>query len=584
MSSTNYLSKKENLMRSGLKILFWVVSYVLVQYVVISVLLTHFKEQALAQYQNLPDDAPAVRMIHEQFDVAFWNVGDMLSRALGRPVSDILATSFGPTLILIGSAMIVALALGLILGWIGLKIRSAGAENKGLGSAIVSMGRLIMFALAAIPVAALPVLLIWLFAVKFRILPAGSMYIPGMEGNLVDLLRHLILPALALSLLPALVIAQQLISRAKSSGSQKIGLNGILYSLKVNFSLIGLIVSGALIVETIFNWPGIGRRFVTSLMNNDYGLFIGTLATIILITFAGKLIAELIGMLIQARARETEQDEPEVLENKHLPTKIWAVISSVLIIATAYLLISGALLVDNSLATRGDFEARLQAPSSEHAYGTDGVGRDLKARTFKSAANSIWLVLLSALITLIPAALLGYLSARLRSRRSDKPFSLDDLIVLPMKAITLIPVLPSAMLIIILMGLGMNAELIVLAIALVFLPRATLAMRAHFLSSESDGPTLHAWRRALGFTIFGTLFMIWSLDLTLSYLRFGIGANEFPELGVVFVEFFSVRILTQDFLWVPTILVTLISLSFLAMMYTFLRSAKHNDALVRLLE
>ena len=201
------------------------------------------------------------------------------SYSLNRPVLDEVRERFSATLILAGAALVLCTLWGLLIG-IWTAARQYGWTDRLL-TFVVLIG-------ISVPSFWLGLLLILLFAVDLRWLPASGMYAIYGGGDLPDLLRHLILPALTLSVVAAGVIArltrsamlemlrQDFIRTARAKGVSE---RRVLYVHAFRAALVsvmpvigvqaGLVLGGAVYIETVFQWPGVGRMLVQAISTRD---------------------------------------------------------------------------------------------------------------------------------------------------------------------------------------------------------------------------------------------------------------------------------------------------------------------------
>ena len=201
------------------------------------------------------------------------------SYSLNRPVLDEVRERFSATLILAGAALVLCTLWGLLIGiW-------TAARQYGWTDRILTFAVLIGI---SVPSFWLGLLLILLFAVDLRWLPASGMYAVYGGGDLPDLLRHLILPALTLSVVAAGVIArltrsamlevlrQDFIRTARAKGVSE---RRVLYVHAFKAALVsvvpvigvqaGFVLGGAVYIETVFQWPGVGRMLVQAISTRD---------------------------------------------------------------------------------------------------------------------------------------------------------------------------------------------------------------------------------------------------------------------------------------------------------------------------
>ena len=203
----------------------------------------------------------------------------------GRPVLHVILERVPATLILMGSALSIAILLGTAIGMLG------AVRRYSLFDYLATTGAL--FALS-FPTFWFGLMAIYVFAVRLRWLPSGGMFDLGNEGDPVDLLIHLVLPTLVLALVLVAtwsryarssfleVIHQDYIRTARAKGLverdvlMKHAFPNALVPLIALFGLqLPTLFSGALVTETIFGWPGMGRLFVDSLTMKEYPVLMG---------------------------------------------------------------------------------------------------------------------------------------------------------------------------------------------------------------------------------------------------------------------------------------------------------------------
>lgn len=245
--------------------------------------------------------------------------GDLgVSAATGDPVGPVLVRHFAATLELTVLAMALATVAGIVSGVLAATRPGSAADTAIMAGAVVGQ---------SMPVFWLGLVLIYVFAVELRWLPIGgrlplSLYVPARSGMfLVDTLwagewrtfgialRHLVLPVIALSAVPLALIArmtrasmlevleQDYIMTATAKG---LGRSAILYrhalrnALVVVVTVVGLyfgtLLGGAILTETIFGWPGLGRHLVEAVYKRDYPVIQGGVlvvcTAVILINYA----------------------------------------------------------------------------------------------------------------------------------------------------------------------------------------------------------------------------------------------------------------------------------------------------------
>jgi peptide/nickel transport system permease protein len=250
------------------------------------------------------------RSLVEQYFIWLGNIlqGDFgRSYSLNRPVIDEVLERFNATLILAGAALILCSIGGLLAG-----IFSA-VRQYGWGDRIVTL--LVLIGIST-PSFWLGLLLILLFAVQWRLLPASGMFAIYGGGDLPDLLLHLLMPAFTLSVVATGVIArltrtamlevlrQDYIRTARAKGVSE---RRVIYRHAFKAALVsvipvigvqaGFVLGGAVYIETVFQWPGIGRMLVNAISTRDLLLVQGG----VLVVAASYVLLNLCADVIQHR-------------------------------------------------------------------------------------------------------------------------------------------------------------------------------------------------------------------------------------------------------------------------------------------
>ncbi|MBX9748570.1 MAG: ABC transporter permease [Roseococcus sp.] len=231
----------------------------------------------------------------------------------GRPVLDIILERFPATLILMGSALSVAIILGLGVGILGAVKRYSIFDTLATSGALVAL---------SFPTFWFGLMAIFIFAINLRWLPSGGMYEFGEEGNIFSLLRHLVLPTLVLALVITAtwsrytrsafleVMNQDFMRTARAKGepqSARLFRHAFPNAAKPLIALLGVelpfLFSGALVTETIFGWPGMGRLFVDSLNMKEYPILMGLMMFTALFVIIGNLLADIAIAAMDPRVR-----------------------------------------------------------------------------------------------------------------------------------------------------------------------------------------------------------------------------------------------------------------------------------------
>jgi peptide/nickel transport system permease protein len=260
------------------------------------------------------------RPLWEQFGLYLRRLlqGD-LGRSLQnkQPVLQMILERLPWTLLLSGSALLLASGLGLLLGAFAARYRGGWLDRAGFAGAVL---------LDAMPSFWLGMLLIALFAVHWPILPVYGAYTPwaNLQGLawLLDVGRHLILPALTLTLssLAGMFLVtryamlgtlhQDYIRTARAKGLPerqvifKHALRNAALPVVTLFMLnLGSLVGGAVVVETVFSYPGLGRLLYEAASARDYPVLQGLLLFFTLSVVAFNLLAELLYPWLDPRTR-----------------------------------------------------------------------------------------------------------------------------------------------------------------------------------------------------------------------------------------------------------------------------------------
>jgi peptide/nickel transport system permease protein len=231
----------------------------------------------------------------------------------GRPVLDVILERLPATFLLMGSALSVAILIGCTIGVLGAVRRYSVFDMLATSGAVVAL---------SFPTFWFGLMAIYLFAIKLGLLPSGGMNELGEEDNLLDLLRHLILPVMVLALVITAVwsrytrssflevLHQDYMRTAKAKGLRapaRLLRHALPNALKPLIALLGLelpaLFSGALVTETIFGWPGMGRLFVDALNMKEYPILMGMIMFTAGFVIAGNLIADILIALLDPRVR-----------------------------------------------------------------------------------------------------------------------------------------------------------------------------------------------------------------------------------------------------------------------------------------
>jgi peptide/nickel transport system permease protein len=266
-------------------------------------------EQLAAIRETMGLDKPAWQQL------LYWlrNVvtGDLgMSYTQYRPVTEVIFDVFPNTVYLMAAGLTISLVSALVFGVL------AALRPYGLFDNLFAFFS--YFGLA-MPVFWFGLMLQILFAVKLGWLPSANMHSPQDSGFL-DFLEHLILPALTIAIgsiaawsryvrsstIETLGLDYVRTARAKGLAERRVIRihvlrNSLLPFVTVVAIDIPLYLTGAVLTETVFSWPGMGRLFFDSLTKRDYPVLMGILLIGAILIVIGNLIADLIYSLLDPR-------------------------------------------------------------------------------------------------------------------------------------------------------------------------------------------------------------------------------------------------------------------------------------------
>jgi len=288
-----------------------------------------------ATQQEIDDTRAKYGLDQPLFIQYFIWLGDVLQGDLGRSilsheqVTTEIASRFPNTVELAIAAMIFATLIGVVAGIISATKQYSVADYSVMGIALFGI---------SMPVFWLGIMLMMIFGVWLGWLPIGGRIdlllpfnritgfmvvdsiITANGAALISVIRHLILPTIALGTIPMAIIARTTRSsmleilrqdfirteRAKGLSERKViykhairnAMVPVVTVIGLNF---GLLLSGAILTETIFSWPGVGRLVVDAVYARDYPLVIGCVLVFALVFVIVNLITDLLYTYIDPR-------------------------------------------------------------------------------------------------------------------------------------------------------------------------------------------------------------------------------------------------------------------------------------------
>jgi peptide/nickel transport system permease protein len=230
-----------------------------------------------------------------------------------RPVGDILKERIWPTIELMGTALLLALIVGVPVGLIA-AIRQYSLLDYT--SAILSLATI------STPSFFLGLAAIYIFSLKLNLLPTSGMFSAGAARNVLDDVHHLILPAVILGLNLAgpfvryarssllEVIRQDYLTTARAKGLRGGSVvlrhalpNALIPLITVIAIQVPALFAGAVVVEQIFSWPGMGQLALAAITQRDYPVLMGFTMIIAVLVLISNLLADVAYAVVDPRIR-----------------------------------------------------------------------------------------------------------------------------------------------------------------------------------------------------------------------------------------------------------------------------------------
>jgi len=269
------------------------------------------------QRKNFHLDKP----LWEQF-VLYW--GDTVRLKFGdsfaqkRPVAQVVGERIWPTLLLVGTGTIIATIIGVITGVF------AGWRRNSRFDVVTTNTGMVMY---SAPTFWICLIFIMVFATWLRWFPVGRMYDPGATYNgwldqLTALLHHLFLPAFTFAI--TYMGEYHLIVRSSLTGVMKedyvltarakglsdsnvlwrhVAPNAMLPTVTLIMMNIGFVLSGAILTEAVFNWPGLGLLSWDSMMQRDYPVMQAVFLLASIAVIVANLIADIMYYYLDPRVK-----------------------------------------------------------------------------------------------------------------------------------------------------------------------------------------------------------------------------------------------------------------------------------------
>ena len=225
-----------------------------------------------------------------------------------QSVSSLIGSHLGPTLLLMGVSLIISLLIAIPAG-----IYSAIHQYSKGDYTVVTLS----FLGSSVPGFFLSLLLIYIFTIRLKLLPSSGMMTLGTDGGAGDVARHMVMPVIVLAASMAgsniryirsavLEILQQdylRTARAKGIGRFKVIYKHALRNALVPIvTVIGMeipvLFGGAIIIEQVFSWPGLGLMTMSAISNRDYPVIMGVCLLSAVVVLIGNLLTDILYALV----------------------------------------------------------------------------------------------------------------------------------------------------------------------------------------------------------------------------------------------------------------------------------------------
>jgi len=240
--------------------------------------------------------------------------GNLGYRTIAKePVTDAIVGRIGATLLLMGTAM----SIGIVLG-VGFGVVAAVRQYSLLDSVLT----VVAFLGLSVPVYLSGLIGLYLFSLRFDWFPSGGYATPGEPSSVIDRLHHLVLPAsiIAVNYLASImrytrtamldVLGQDYVRTARAKGLRErlvVGRHAFRNALLPVVTVIGAnlayLLGGAVFIESIFGWPGLGRLFLEGVGQRDYPLIMGMTLFLAVMILMANLITDVVYAFVDPRIR-----------------------------------------------------------------------------------------------------------------------------------------------------------------------------------------------------------------------------------------------------------------------------------------
>ena len=225
-----------------------------------------------------------------------------------QSVSSMIGSHLGPTLLLMGVSLIISLLIAIPAG-----IYSAIHQYSKGDYTVVTLS----FLGSSVPGFFLSLLLIYIFTIKLGILPSSGMSTLGAKSSVSDVAKHMVMPVIVLAASMAgsniryirsavLEILQQ--DYLRTAWAKGIGRFKVIYKHALRNALVPIVTvigmeipvlfGGAIIIEQVFSWPGLGLMTMSAISNRDYPVIMGVCLLSAVVVLAGNLVTDILYALV----------------------------------------------------------------------------------------------------------------------------------------------------------------------------------------------------------------------------------------------------------------------------------------------
>jgi peptide/nickel transport system permease protein len=242
------------------------------------------------------------QLFHGDLGVSFQN---------REPVTQLIGDRIGPTLLLMGTSLIVAYLIAIPIGIFAARKKNTAADYGVVGMSFLGI---------SVPHFFLGLAMIYVFALVLGWFPTGGMLTLGRGGGFADRVEHLVLPVAVLATATAAnmvryvrssmidAFGQDYIRTAKAKGlgtstiTNKHALRNALIPLVTVVGIdLSTLIGGAIVTEQIFQWPGIGLLTIQSIGSRDYAVLMGINLIAAISVFAANLLTDVAYAVVDPR-------------------------------------------------------------------------------------------------------------------------------------------------------------------------------------------------------------------------------------------------------------------------------------------